>query len=170
MTITRGCHALGRAATFPWSRALTHLPRWHLTRHRVAGGRGGGLGVLAAILEPWRPSWGGHFVTSLTLNRPVYYSAAWLPRCWSASLLLFFSVSCEQQVFSWRDSLSLKETNSKGYFCLNVKKWRDFYFSLKHTLWGRFLWRHKTEKNLASGMSIWVYNWSTYFISFWIIN
>ena len=55
-------HALGRDATFPWSRALTHPPRCHRTRHRVIRGvlrsskvnpiegHGGHLGAMAAIL------------------------------------------------------------------------------------------------------------------------
>ena len=48
----------------PGSRAWTR-PR---TRHRVAGGRGGHLGALAAILGH-----GGHL--EMTLKGPVYYSS-----------------------------------------------------------------------------------------------
>ena len=40
--------------------------------------------VVAAIMEPWRPSWGHgghlgrHFVTSLTLKGPLHYSYTYL--------------------------------------------------------------------------------------------
>ena len=80
--------ALGRDATFSWSRALTHPPRCNRTRHR---GRHLDF-VGAAILVSWGPPswtgsrggrhlgsevWGRHLgsdvVTSLTLNRRLYY-------------------------------------------------------------------------------------------------
>ena len=90
--------ALGRDATFSWSRALTHPPRCNRTRHR-----GRHLVSGAAILVSWGPpSWtgsrggrhlgsdvvgaaildrkcggrhlGSDVVTSLTLNRRLYYS------------------------------------------------------------------------------------------------
>ena len=92
--------ALGRDATFSWSRALTHPPRCNRTRHRGrhlvsdfvgaailvswgppswTGSRGGrhlGSDVVgAAILD--RKCGGRHLgsdvVTSLTLNRRLYY-------------------------------------------------------------------------------------------------
>ena len=84
--------ALGRDATFSWSRALTHPPRCNRTRHRDRhlvsdfvgpppwisrrGGRHLGPEVMgAAILD--RKCGGRHLgsdvVTSLTLNRHLYY-------------------------------------------------------------------------------------------------
>ena len=75
--------ALGRDATFSWSRALTHPPRCNRTRHR---GRHLDF-VGAAILVSWGPpSWigsrggrhlGSDFVTSLTLKWGLYYSWVW---------------------------------------------------------------------------------------------
>ena len=70
--------ALGRDATFSWSRALTHPPRCNRTRHR---GRHLDF-VGAAILVSWGPpSWTGsrggrHLgpeVTSLALKWHLYY-------------------------------------------------------------------------------------------------
>ena len=58
-------HALGRDATFPWSRAFTQLPRLNQTRHRVIRGRRG-RGVeghpRSTLPRSWRPSLrhGGH--------------------------------------------------------------------------------------------------------------
>ena len=71
--------ALGRDATFSWSRALTHPPRCNRTRHR---GRHLDF-VGAAILVSWGPpSWTGsrggrHLwpeVTSKALKWRLYYS------------------------------------------------------------------------------------------------
>ena len=74
--------ALGRDATFTWSRALTHPPRCNRTRHRGRHLVSDFVG--AAILVSWGPpSWtgsrggrhlGSDVVTSLTLNWGLYYS------------------------------------------------------------------------------------------------
>ena len=77
--------ALGRDATFSWSRALTHPPRCNRTRHR---GRHLDF-VGAAILVSWEPpSWtgsrggrhlGSDVVTSFTLKWGLYYLNAKTP-------------------------------------------------------------------------------------------
>ena len=74
--------ALGRDATFSWSRALTHPPRCNRTRHRSRH-----LDFVgAAILVSWGPpSWTGsrggrHLwpeVTSKALKWRLYYSCIW---------------------------------------------------------------------------------------------
>ena len=75
-------HALGRDATFSWSRALTHPPRCNRTRHRgrhlVSDLLGRHLGSHAVGPPSWIGSRGGRhlgsdFVTSLTLKWGLYY-------------------------------------------------------------------------------------------------
>ena len=73
--------ALGRDATFSWSRALTHPPRCNGTRHRDHHLVSDFVG--ASILVSWGPpSWtgsdggrhlGSDVVTSLTLKWGLYY-------------------------------------------------------------------------------------------------
>ena len=73
--------ALGRDATFSWSRALTHPPRCNRTRHRGRHLVSDFVG--AAILVSWGPpSWTGsrggrhlgpEVVTSLALKWGLYY-------------------------------------------------------------------------------------------------
>ena len=108
--------ALGRDATFSWSRALTHPPRYNRTRHRgppswCRGGRhlgpevvgppswtgshgGRHLGsdvVGAAILD--RKCGGRHLgsdvVTSLTLNWGLYYLYSYTS---TRSVITIFSI------------------------------------------------------------------------------
>ena len=81
--------ALGRDATFSWSRALTHPPRCNRTRHRDHHLVSDFVG--AAILVSWGPpSWigsrggrhvGSDVVTSLTLKWGLYYLCCFRPFC-----------------------------------------------------------------------------------------
>ena len=101
--------ALGRDATFSWSRALTHPPRCNRTRHR---GRHLDF-VGAAILVSWGPpSWtgsrggrhlGSDVVTSLTLNRRLYYSYNHLIPCclWVSSSILMSLSSANRWGSKW---------------------------------------------------------------------
>ena len=94
--------ALGRDATFSWSRALTHPPRCNRTCHR---GRHLDF-VGAAILVSWGPpSWtgshggrhlGSDVVTSLTLKWHLYYSFITIDRLTTFSrTIIVVRLSCD---------------------------------------------------------------------------
>ena len=78
--------ALGRDATFSWSRALTHPPRCNRTRHR-----GRHLGVVgAAILVSWGPpSWiwrrGGRHLGSEVVGAAILDLTSWRHLPYSAT-------------------------------------------------------------------------------------
>ena len=75
--------ALGRDATFSWSRALTHPPRCNRTRHRGRHLVSDFVGAAILDRKSWGPpSWtgsrggrhlGSDVVTSLTLKWGLYY-------------------------------------------------------------------------------------------------
>ena len=83
MYIEERHRALGRDATFSWSRALTHPPRCNRTRHRGRHLVSDFVGAAILDRKSWGPpSWTGsrggrHFgsdvVTSLTLKCHTYY-------------------------------------------------------------------------------------------------
>ena len=78
--------ALGRDATFSWSRALTHPPRCNRTRHR---GRHLDF-VGAAILVSWGPpSWigsrGGRHLGSEVVGAAILDRKSWGPPSWTGS-------------------------------------------------------------------------------------
>ena len=78
--------ALGRDATFSWSRALTHPPRCNRTRHR--GRHLDFVGV--AILVSWGPpSWigsrGGRHLGSEVVGAAILDRKSWGPPSWTRS-------------------------------------------------------------------------------------
>ena len=82
--------ALGRDATFSWSRALTHPPRCNRTRHR--GRHLGSEVVGAAILDrkSWGPpSWigsrGGRHLGSEVVGAAILDRKSWGPPSWIGS-------------------------------------------------------------------------------------
>ena len=72
--------ALGRDATFSWSRALTHPPRCNRTRHR-------GLHLVSDFVGP--PSWigsrGGRHLGSVVMGAAILDRKSWGPPSWIGS-------------------------------------------------------------------------------------
>ena len=124
MYIEERHRALGRDATFSWSRALTHPPRCNRTRHR---GRHLDF-VGAAILVSWGPpSWTGSDVKNAKVAPILLVSIKLLtdyhlrflslkggcisfsesklvnmPHCWKSHVTVILSITSTSAVAQWK--------------------------------------------------------------------
>ena len=80
--------ALGRDATFSWSRALTHPPRCNRTRHRDRHLVSDFVGAAISV-SWWPPSWigsrGGRHLGSHAVGAAILDRKSWGPPSWTGS-------------------------------------------------------------------------------------
>ena len=70
--------ALGRDATFSWSRALTHPPRCNRTRHRDRHLASDFVGAAILYLTSWGRHLGSHAVGAAILDRKSWGPPSWI--------------------------------------------------------------------------------------------